>query len=186
MKLICLIIPGIFHVQSRQMADIILRPWQRRDAEALAQIANDRAIWDNVRDQLPHPYTLSDAVQWINHCQAQETPVNFAIEYKGKVAGSIGCVPQQDVYRKNMEIGYFVGEMYKGRGIATEAVRVLESYILSRFDVVRIYAKVFAHNTPSMKVLHKNGFFLESIHRKAAIKNNTLVDEHQWVKFVSA
>ncbi len=167
------------------MSDILLRPWHRRDAAALALIANDRNIWDNVRDQLPFPYTLADAVQWINHCHTQEPPVSFAIEYKGSVAGSIGCVPQQDVYRKNMEIGYFVGESFKGKGIATGAVRILESYIVSRFDVVRIYAKVFAHNTASMKVLQKNGFFLESIHRKAAFKNNQLIDEYQWVKFVT-
>ena len=107
------------------MSDILLRPWHRRDAAALALIANDRNIWDNVRDQLPFPYTLADAVQWINHCHTQEPPVSFAIEYKVSVAGSIGCVPQQDVYRKNMEIGYFVGESFKGKGIATGAVRIL-------------------------------------------------------------
>ena len=166
------------------MNDILLRPWQREDAAALAAVANDKHIWNNVRDQLPHPYTIADAVQWITYCKTQEPPVNFAVVYKGKVAGSIGCVPQKDVYRRNMEIGYFVGEQFKGKGIATEAVKILVEYITERFDVVRIYAKVFEHNKASMKVLQKNGFILENIHRKGALKNNRLTDEYMWVKFV--
>ncbi|HRI20188.1 MAG TPA: GNAT family N-acetyltransferase [Panacibacter sp.] len=166
------------------MNKIFLRPWQGQDAAELAAIANNRNIWNNLRDQLPQPYNLTDAQQWIAHCKKQEPAVNFAIIYNEKVAGSIGCVPQKDVYRKNIEIGYFIGEQFWGNGIATESVRIILDYIKTRFDVVRIYAEVFAHNEASEKVLLKNGFFLESIRRKAAIKNEVLTDDHVWVKFL--
>jgi hypothetical protein len=33
---------------------IQLRPWQKQDAQVLAAIANNRNIWNNVRDQLPN------------------------------------------------------------------------------------------------------------------------------------
>jgi len=167
------------------MNDVILRPWQREDAKALAAIANDRNIWNNVRDYLPHPYTVTDAVKWIANCKTQDPALNFAVLYKGEVAGSVGCVPQSDVYRKGIEIGYFVGEQYKGRGIATQAVHDLVDYIATHFDVVRVYAEVFAYNKASMKVLHKNGFWLESIRRKAVIKNNVITDDYVWVKFLT-
>jgi hypothetical protein len=49
-----------------------LRPWQREDAQALAAIANDRNIFNNVRDHLPHPYTVMDALQWISFCKGQD------------------------------------------------------------------------------------------------------------------
>lgn len=166
------------------MHNISLRPWQREDAQALAVIANSRSIWNNLRDHLPHPYTVMDAMQWIAYCKEQDPAVNFAVVYNGQVAGSIGCVPQNDVYRKSMEIGYFIGENFKGKGIATEAVRILLEYIQQRFDVMRVYAEVFAHNKTSMRVLQKNGFYLEGIRRKSVIKNNVVLDDYVWVKLI--
>src|SRR6185369_7979341 len=107
-----------------------------------------------------------------------------AVVYKDEVAGSIGCVPNSDVYRKSIEIGYFIGENFKGQGIATEAVRIMLDLIAEKFDVVRVYAEVFAFNKASMRVLHKNGFMLECIKRKAVIKNNMITDGYIWVKFL--
>jgi RimJ/RimL family protein N-acetyltransferase len=166
------------------MGDVLMRPWEREDAQAIAAIANDRKIWNNVRDYLPHPYTVMDAMRWIAKCKTETPALNFAITYKGEVAGSIGCVPQTDVYRKNMEIGYFVGEQFKGKGIATEAVSIMLDYIAKHFDVVRVYAEVFAFNRSSMRVLQKNGFYLEGIRRKSVIKNNMITDDYIWVKFL--
>ena len=166
------------------MNKIFLRPWQREDAQELAAIANNKNVWNNVRDHLPQPYTVKDAHQWIAHCKKEEIAVSFAIIFEDKLVGSIGCVPQKDVYRKSIEVGYFVGEHFWGKGIATESVRILLDYIKTRFDVVRIYAEVFEHNKASMKVLQKNGFYLESIRRKAAIKNNIIIDDYVWVKLL--
>ena len=166
------------------MHNISLRPWQREDAQALAAIANDRNIFNNVRDQLPHPYTVMDALQWIAHCKEHDPAINFAVTYNGKVAGSIGCVPKTDVYRKSIEIGYFIGEQFKSNGIATEAVRILLEYVQHRFEVVRIYAEVFEHNKASMRVLQKNGFYLEGIRRKSVVKNNVLMNDYMWVKLL--
>ena len=166
------------------MNKILLRPWQREDAQALATITNNRNIWNNLRDHIPHPYTVMDALQWITHCKEQNPAINFAITYNGRVAGSIGCVPQKDVHRKSVEIGYFIDENCWGKGIATESVHILLEYIQTRFDVVRIYAEVFAHNKTSMKVLQKNGFYLEGIRKRSSVKNNILLDDYVWVKLL--
>ena len=164
------------------MNSIVLRPWQKQDAQELAMVANNKNIWNNLRDALPNPYTLMDALQWIAHANDQNPVVNFAIIHKGKIVGSIGCTPKSDVARKTIEIGYFVGESHWGKGIATEAVRLLVDFIDTRMDVVRVYAHVFAQNKSSMKVLQKNGFYLEAINRKAVIKNNEVIDDYIWVR----
>ena len=164
------------------MSNIILRPWQKQDAQELAAVANNRNIWNNVRDALPNPYTVMDALQWISHVNSQSPVINFAIVCDGSAVGSIGCQPKEDVSRKNIEIGYFVGELYWGKGIATEAVKHLLDFIATRMDVVRIEAHVFEQNKTSMKVLQKNGFYLEAIHHKAVIKNNEIMDDYVWVK----
>lgn len=166
------------------MSNIVLRPWQKQDAQELAAVANNRKIWNNVRDALPSPYTVMDALQWIAHVNNQKPVVNFAIIYEGKVVGSIGCQPKEDIARKNIEIGYFVGEPYWGKGIATAAVALLLAFIAAKLDVVRVESHVFAQNKSSMKVLQKNGFYLEAIHRRAVIKNNEILDDYVWVKML--
>ncbi|HEY2726079.1 MAG TPA: GNAT family protein [Parafilimonas sp.] len=165
-------------------SDILLRPWKKEDAKQLAYIANNKNIWNNLRDAIPHPYTIIDAEKWIAHCSTQKPVLNFAVIYNAALAGSIGCVPKTDIHRKSMEIGYFIGEDYWNLGIATQAVRILLNYVQSEFKVVRLYAEVYAHNKTSMHVLHNNGFYLESIRRKSAVKNNVLLDDYVWVKML--
>jgi len=163
---------------------VVLRPWQKQDAQELASVANNQNIWNNVRDALPSPYTVMDALQWIAHVNDRAPVLNFSIACNGKVVGSVGCKPKEDISRKTIEIGYFVGERYWGKGFATEAVSLLLDFIATRLDIVRIEAHVFEQNKPSMRVLQKNGFYLEAINRKAAIKNNEVIDDYVWVKLV--
>ena len=163
---------------------INIRPWTPEDTAQLAAICNNKKIWLNVRDRFPHPYTINNAVEWISYALTQKPVQNMAIIYKDKIAGSIGVMLKDDVYRKSIEIGYFLGEPFWGKGIATTAVGLLLEYIQAHFDVIRIYAEVFGHNTASMKVLEKNGFHLEGIRKKAVIKNNVVLDDYVWVKFL--
>ena len=164
------------------MNKIILRPWQTDDAVQLSFIANNITIWNNLRNRLPYPYSRADAAKWIAHCRNQHPTQNFAVVYGKLVVGSAGLMIKDDVYIKNIEIGYFVGEPYQGKGIATETVKILMDYIDKRFNAIRIYAEVFAHNKASMRVLQKNGFYLESIRRKSTIKNGEILDDFIWVK----
>jgi RimJ/RimL family protein N-acetyltransferase len=166
------------------MSKIILRPWRKEDAQQLAAIANNRNVWLNVRDRFPHPYTVMDAMQWIAKESSSNPITNFAVIYDGKIAGSAGLLLKDDIYKKNIEVGYFVGEHFWNKGIASEAVRLLCEYAIKHFDVVRLYAEVFAHNPASMKVLEKNGFMLESIRRSAVIKDNVVMDDHVFVRLV--
>lgn len=163
-------------------SDIILRPWRREDAQQLASIANNRNIWLNVRDRFPHPYTVMDAMQWIQMRSNEKPVLNFCIAFQGKVTGSVGVVLKDDVYRKTIELGYFIGESFWGKGIATKAVTLMLEYIEEHFDTVRIFAEVFEHNKASMNILRKNGFYLESIRKKAVIKDGIIMDDHVWVK----
>jgi len=164
------------------MEDIILRPWRRDDARQLAAIGNNRNVWLNLRDRFPHPYTVMDAGHWLESHAGEKPLQHFCIEYEGRVAGSCGLVLKDDVYRKTIEIGYFVGELYWGRGIASRAVGLLVDYVQQHFDVVRIYAEVFERNKASMSVLRKNGFYLEGIRKKAVIKEGIVMDDYIWVK----
>ena len=163
--------------------NVLIRLWTMKDAPALVDIANNRNVWNTVRDRFPFPYTEKDADEFIKLANGKQPVENFCIEADGAVAGSIGVILFQQNYRKNVEIGYFIGESFWGQGLASEAVRLMLPYIYQTFDVVRLFGLVFEHNTSSMRVLEKNGFVLECIHQKAALKNGVVLDEYVWVKF---
>lgn len=164
--------------------NIQLRVWQKDDAQQLAAIANNKNIWSNVLDSFPSPYTVMDALQWINKESTAQPVTKFAIEFQGNVVGGIGMILNDDVYRNTVELGYFVGETFWGKGIATNAIQTIVEHIQKNYSVNRVMARVYAYNKASMKALQKAGFHLEGIQEKAAIKNNLLIDVFVWVKFI--
>ncbi len=161
---------------------IILRPLRDSDKEDLARFANNKKIWDNLRDLMPHPYTTENAAFFINLTKQEHTQMIFAIEYNGQFCGVIGLTSQFDVYKKTAEIGYWIGEPFWNKGIATEAVKLITDYGLNQLDLVRIYTGVFEYNISSMKVLEKSGYKKEGVFEKAILKNGQIWNEHRYAK----
>ncbi len=160
---------------------LVLRPLQPGDIPALASLANNKKIWDRVRDYFPYPYSETDARNFIASSRESEPPLNLAIESHGQFCGVIGLMPQTDVNRKTAEIGYWLGEPFWGQGLATEAVRQMCHYGFS-LGFARLHAAVFEFNKPSMRVLEKNGYVKEGIFRKSVFKNGQFFDEHWYAK----
>jgi [ribosomal protein S5]-alanine N-acetyltransferase len=159
-----------------------LRPWQWADSKKLTSLINNRKIWDNVRDYLPHPYTYKDADLFLQHNVDQLVQTNFAIIRDGEITGGIGYIPKDDVYKFTAEIGYWIGEPYWGQGLATEAIRLLVKKIREQSPlIVRVYAEVFDYNKASMRALEKNGFYLETMRKKGVVKNGVIRDDYIYV-----
>ncbi len=161
---------------------IKIRPLNLSDKSELAKLANNKKIWDNLRDYFPYPYNENDADFFIKLTEQENPKQNFGIEYNGKLCGVIGLIIQKDVYRKSAEIGYWIGEPYWGMGIATKAVELITVYGFNTLNLNRIYTGVFEYNTASMKVLEKNGFEKEGIFKMAVFKNEKFFDEHRYYK----
>src|SRR5256885_10211004 len=73
-------------------------------------------------------------------------PTHWAIEVDGFAAGGIGVTLGEGTYIKSAEFGYWLGEPYWGRGIMTEAVRLVVPHVMSRFDLIRLESPVFEWN----------------------------------------
>ena len=68
---------------------IYLKPWAIEDSEILAEYLNNINIWNNLRDYLPHPYTIDEAEIFIAK-QADIIPTqNFAIIRDDVIVGGI-------------------------------------------------------------------------------------------------
>jgi RimJ/RimL family protein N-acetyltransferase len=157
-----------------------LRPLTPADAGSMASYANNYNIWRNVRDYFPHPYKPEDAVGFILFNEGVAPPTNLAIDYEGACVGVIGFIPQEDVYSKTADFGYWLGEPFWGRGIMTTAARRMVDYIFTHFEVVRIHAGIFEWNRASMRVLEKAGFKMDCVFEQAIYKDGQLINEHRY------
>lgn len=156
----------------------ILRPWDPTDATALVKHANNPRVASQLRDGFPYPYTPGDAKRWLEMVGNNKEDLILAIEVQGEAAGGIGLHGMKDVYKYNCEIGYWLSERHWGRGIMTRAVGDMVALAFGQHQWLRLFACIFQNNPPSMRVLEKNGFSLEAIHRKAVMKAGKLMDEH--------
>jgi RimJ/RimL family protein N-acetyltransferase len=154
-----------------------LRPWRVGDEASLVAHANNRRVSRNLKDHFPFPYTPADAAEWIAHAAAAPgPPQNFAITVDGVAVGGVGLELGADIFRRSAEIGYWLGEPYWGRGIATEVLRAVTEYAFATFDVCRLEAGVFEWNAASMRVLEKAGYTLEGRHRRSVSKDGQTID----------
>jgi RimJ/RimL family protein N-acetyltransferase len=160
-----------------QFEGIVLRPWELSDAIELALIADNEKIVDKLRDGLPSPYSIKDAHDWLNLIMPENNPPRFfAIMFDNQVVGNFGIVTKNNIYRKNVELGFYVSEKFWGKGIATKAIRASIPYAFENFDIVRIYAEAFSDNIASRRALEKAGLKLEATIKQNIIKNGIIKD----------
>jgi len=158
-----------------------LRPFSLVDADALSQIGNNVKIWRNVRDGFPHPYEKEHAEFFIIEIAGKTHNHVFCIEVEGQVAGAIGLhgsdIPN---YQHSVEMGYWLGENFWGRGIISEVIPRVIQYAFDELKLTRINAACFEHNPVSKHILQKSGFTLEGVRTKGAMKEGKVIDEYQF------
>jgi RimJ/RimL family protein N-acetyltransferase len=159
-----------------------VRSWEWRDRDAIVRHANNRKVSINLRDRFPYPYTARDARNWLDAVIDHKPETNFAIDVGGEAAGGIGFTPQFDVGRRSAEIGYWLGEQFWGRGIATEALIAVTEYAFANFDLCRLYAHVFDWNGASARVLEKAGYVFEGRLEKSVTKEDQTIDQLMYAK----
>ena len=160
-----------------RLASCTVRSWDWRDRDAIVRHANNRKVSINLRDRFPYPYTERDARNWLDAVIGLEPETNFAIDVAGEAVGGIGYTIQNDVGRRSAEIGYWLGEDFWGRGIATEALIAVTDHAFANHDLCRIFAHVFDWNQASARVLEKAGFVFEGRMRKSVIKEGQTIDQ---------
>jgi len=175
--------------------------WREEFADPIVEHANNIKVWRNLLDIFPHPYSREDALSWI--ISQKDTLVqraNFAIcvtqnteldTVKFIPVGGIGLKTNEIAnLRHVVEVGYWLGEKYWGKGIMTEALALITTYAFSEefaklnhnTRVERIQACIFEHNLPSGKVLQKNGYVVESKPKKMYVKEGMIIDGIMYIK----
>ncbi len=156
---------------------VSLRAWSLQDLPNLVKYANNPKIAGNLTNRFPSPYTKFDGNDFIEAAHHHHPTQLFAIDFHGEAVGSIGIFPQEDIHCLNAEIGYWIAEPHWGKGLGTEAIRLMVDYGFKTWPVTRIYARPFGHNHASHRVLEKAGFLLEGRFNQILLKNGDVLDE---------
>jgi len=159
---------------------MILREFNSSDSEALLKLLNNPAVSKYLSSRIPYPYTQVDADWWI----AVGSKQGFvrAIVDDEKLLGCIGVESGEFEESRTGEIGYWIGEQYWGRGLATSAVNEVTNRTFQATSLVRLFAPVFSPNVASMRVLEKCKYKLEGIFEKACFKDGKFHDKHIYAR----
>lgn len=162
---------------------VLLRQFTSSDATSIVTYLNDPLVTRYITDAIPKPYTIADATGWVAHSQTSNTIM--AIEYNGLFVGCISAQIGEFEYSRSAQLGYWIGKEFWNKGIATQAVTLFCQQLTRDTDMMRLYVSVVVDNGASSRVLAKNGFVCEGVHRAASYKAGVFYDESVWAKMVN-
>lgn len=170
----------IFNSESKKIITtrLILRLFQKSDAEAVTRLCNNYNIYKNTL-YLPYPYTIGCAYAWMESHEQNynsDKAFEFAITDKesGELYGAIALSNNKSF--RNGEIAYWVGEEYWGRGYATEASKAMLDFAFNIKGYHKVFARYFGSNPASGKVMQKLGMELEGVFKDHIIKDDRFED----------
>lgn len=139
---------------------LTLRPWRLKDLDDLYEYARDPQVGPNA-GWPPHESRDTSVMILLKFIEEKKT---FAIEYEGKVIGSIG-VERFDEERfprlrdkKCRELGFVLARPYWGRGLMPEAVDAVVRWLFEENGLDAVLCGHFLFNDRSARVQEKCGF----------------------------
>lgn len=129
-----------------------------------------RQLYDNHRDDevgrwFPNecyadPDEAAAAIRFYADCvDGGRLPFVLGVELKatGELIGDAG-ISEVEGRPDEAEVGYCIGQAYRGKGYATELLDAISGFVFSKFGIRTIWGRVVHGNVASAKVLEKSGY----------------------------
>ncbi len=142
-----------------------LRATTPADAAPMARFANDPGV-ARMTTSIPHPFFLEDAEGFITRMAASDRAREavFGVEAPGE--GLIGVLGLHPNDQARVELGYWLGRPYWGRGYMTEAVTAVLGWARETWIHPFLASGHFDDNPASGAVLVKAGFLYTGERRR--------------------
>ena len=124
-----------------QTSRILLRPWRESDAETLYQYASDPDV--GPRAGWPPHQSVEESLEIIR---------TIFVGYLPAAASNLEIADDQ------CEVGYWIARPYWGKGICTEAMRLVVEHCFRVKGFTLLWGTYFPDNPASGRVMEKCGF----------------------------
>lgn len=147
---------------------VFLRPWARADVPALIRAFNDpvmrRFSWRVA------PFGAADArarLAWHERARGRGEALDLALVEPGDHAAVLGGVTLHEIRADlgRAAVGYWLDPGGRGRGAATEGVRLLARWAFAALPIGRLELTCGPDNVASQRVAERCGFTREGLLR---------------------
>ena len=139
---------------------LILRPWTEDDAESLFEYARDPAVgpiagW-------PVHTSVENSREIIREVLSADETYAVCLKEDNRAIGSVGLIPPAQSHTQagddEIEIGYWIGVPFWGKGLIPEAVRKLQEHVFLDLGCSAMWCGYYDGNVKSKKCQEKCGF----------------------------
>jgi ribosomal-protein-alanine N-acetyltransferase len=119
-------------------------------------------------------HDIESVKRFVADCNSRSDTLLFGIRYKalGDIhVGNIKIGPV-DYHHRRAEIGILIGDRNVwGRGVATEAIKLVASFAFSHMLIKKLTAGCYGANLGSKRAFQKAGFYVEGIRERHFVLN---------------
>jgi RimJ/RimL family protein N-acetyltransferase len=160
---------------------VTLRTIEREDVETLHWYDAAYETWPEISYQPYAPKSLDEVLKAFDGedesaYRSNEAFVPFAIVVDEEVVG-MTCFWGIDLHNRRAHLGIGLGEEHRGRGIGTDATRVMLRYAFRDRGLHRVQLEVLATNSAALRAYKKAGFREDGRMRQSAWVRGEFVDE---------
>ena len=152
-------------------SDVMLRDVSERDLEIFFEQQRDPAANHMAAFTAKDPADrMAFTAKWAK-ILGDDSITKRTILFDGKIAGSVSAFVAP--WSGNLEVTYWIGREFWGKGIATKALALLLSAVKTR----PLYARAARDNFASLRVLEKCGFSIVGYERGFACARGEEIEE---------
>jgi RimJ/RimL family protein N-acetyltransferase len=107
-----------------------------------------------------------------------------ALDGEGRLVG-LALAPEIDRKAREVELGYLVAPGARGRGVATEMLRLLTEWAFAEAGALRIQLVIDVENAASLRVAARAGYVREGVMRSIDFKPDRRIDGELWSRLES-
>ncbi|KAB2972837.1 GNAT family N-acetyltransferase [Streptomyces sp. SS1-1] len=156
----------------------VLRPFTEDDAAVMAEIIEDP---DVVRftGEPSAELTVERLRDWYGSRSAQSDRLDLAVTDRatGELVGEV-VLFEWDPRARGCTFRTLIGPRGRGRGLGTEATRLIVGHGFEQLGLHRIQLEAYGHNARALRVYEKAGFVREGVRREADFRDGRWLD---WV-----
>ena len=153
---------------------------ERHTAKVFATVNQER---EYLRQWLPwvdKTLTEEDSLSFIRASLEQFASNNGFAAGIWNLERLIGVIGMHKInwMNRSVELGYWIAKEHQGKGIVSEACRVVITHIFRELDLHRVQIRCAVRNTKSCAIPRRLGFVHEGTVREAEIVNGQYLDLH--------